>query len=237
MSNSPNSVSSEALQQVVAFAALTLAAVGLVAILTFSGRAVFQPYFGRIPPLVAIALVASFGAVCLYILYIRGWFYVVNPGMTLRGIALSAALVALFAVESTLLDAVVRFPQDLNVPLPQALAFYPASAYVVEIVFHVLPLTLLLVALDRLGGRTPFSYVLWVSIVLAALLEPTYQLAFQERPFTWAGAYMWARLFVFSLIQLALFRRFDFVTMYSFRLLYYAYWHIIWGYLRLHVLF
>jgi hypothetical protein len=33
------------------------------------------------------------------------------------------------------------------------------------------------------------------------------------------------------------FRRYDFVTMYSFRLFYYAYWHIAWGVIRLRVFF
>ena len=42
-----------------------------------------------------------------------------------------------------------------------------------------------------------------------------------ERPYTWTAVYLWARLFAFNLIQLSIFRRFDFVSMYSFRLLYY----------------
>ena len=195
---------------------------GLVAILSVSNSAFFRPYFGKIPPLAVIGLLIPVGALCLYILYSKGWFYVFNPPATLRGIALAAAIVALFAVEVTVFDVIAPFPQDINVPLPQSLLFYPAIAYVVEIVFHVLPLTLVLLALDRFGGRIPFEHLVWIGIVLVALLEPTYQLAFLGRPISSAGAYLWARLFVFSLIQLALFRRFDFVTMLSFRLFYYA---------------
>ena len=40
-------------------------------------------------------------------------------------------------------------------------------------------------------------------------------------------------LFLFGVVDLWLFRRFDFVTMYAFRMLYYAYWYVAWGTLRL----
>lgn len=37
--------------------------------------------------------------------------------------------------------------------------------------------------------------------------------------------------------RLALFKRYDFVTMYTFRLVYYLLWHIVWGVIRLRLLF
>jgi hypothetical protein len=40
-----------------------------------------------------------------------------------------------------------------------------------------------------------------------------------------------------AFLQLYVFRRFDFASMYAFRLVYYAYWHILWGVIRLKVLF
>jgi hypothetical protein len=42
---------------------------------------------------------------------------------------------------------------------------------------------------------------------------------------------------VINLVQLTLFRRYDFLTMYAFRLVYYLVWHVAWGHLRLQVLF
>ena len=38
-------------------------------------------------------------------------------------------------------------------------------------------------------------------------------------------------------LQLYVLRRFDFASMYTFRLIYYGYWHIAWGVIRLEVLF
>jgi hypothetical protein len=45
------------------------------------------------------------------------------------------------------------------------------------------------------------------------------------------------QIYVINLQQLRIFRRFDFTSMYAFRLLYYLFWHILWGNLRLVVLF
>ena len=230
-------MSEEARLQVAAFAALSLAAFGFVVILSFWQAEAFQPYFGRIPPLVAITLVIVAGALSMRRLYVGGWFRVVNPRMARKGIALSAAVVLVFALEVTVLDILVRFPENINVPSPQALLFYPVIGYVVEVVFHLMPLALFLTLLERRGKGSTTTRMVWFCIILTALLEPTYQLAFVERPYTWTAVYLWARLFAFNLIQLSIFRRFDFVSMYSFRLLYYAYWHIAWGYARLRLLF
>ncbi len=44
-------------------------------------------------------------------------------------------------------------------------------------------------------------------------------------------------LLVFGAVQLSIFRRFGFVPMYTTRLVYYALWHVAWGWARLHLLF
>jgi hypothetical protein len=41
-------------------------------------------------------------------------------------------------------------------------------------------------------------------------------------------------LLAFGLVQLYVFRRFGFASMYSLRLAYYSLWHIAWGTTRLH---
>ena len=37
--------------------------------------------------------------------------------------------------------------------------------------------------------------------------------------------------------ELLIFKRYDFIAMYAFRLVYYLIWHIVWGYARLRSLF
>jgi hypothetical protein len=50
-------------------------------------------------------------------------------------------------------------------------------------------------------------------------------------------AYVGLHIFLIGLVQLLLFTRYDFITMYTFRLSYYAIWHILWGHLRLNLIF
>lgn len=218
-------------------AGLSLWAAGLVALLSRTHSVYFQPYFGLIKPMAAIALVIVVGAGALYLLYRRGWFMVLKMGIGLRGVTVAAIGATLFGIEVIILDLTVPFPADINVPLPHALPFYPAIAYVVEVVFHALPLAILLTGLSWLPLRMKTASLLWIAMILTALLEPTFQLSFVARPFTWVVGYLWLRLFVFDMVQLMLFRRYDFVTMYVFRLIYYFYWHIAWGTLRLGILY
>jgi hypothetical protein len=42
---------------------------------------------------------------------------------------------------------------------------------------------------------------------------------------------------VFNAVQMSIWRHYDFVSMYTMRLVYYLQWHIVWGSVRLHVLF
>jgi len=90
-------------------------------------------------------------------------------------------------------------------------------------------------ALPGLSGPTsqeanPNS-VVWFCIILASFLEPIFQLG-------WGfSVYVGLYVFAFNLLELYVFRRYDFVSMYSFRLVYYIHWHIVWGYVRLQLLF
>ena len=78
---------------------------------------------------------------------------------------------------------------------------------------------------------------MWIGIFVVAALEPTFQVTSEEEPSSWAAAYTWAHILAFGLLQLYVFRRYDFLSLYSFRLFYYAYWHIAWGVMRLELLF
>jgi hypothetical protein len=44
-------------------------------------------------------------------------------------------------------------------------------------------------------------------------------------------------IYVFNALQLYVFKRYDFLSMYAFRLVYYLHWHVVWGYMRLQLLF
>jgi ABC-type uncharacterized transport system YnjBCD permease subunit len=223
----------------VALGLVSLGAIGCTAILSlFPGRP-FERYFGSINPLLAVASVTVAGVVSLGFLDSRGWFAMVSTGRTRRGLAVSATFATLFAVSVVPADLLLRFPRDLNVPPPQSLFFYPVIGYVVEIALHACPLALLLLLLGSFWKQLNPNSRVWLCILLASLLEPILQmrLGYSGKPLSWAEGFVAVHVFAFNLLQLYVFRQYDFVSMYAFRLVYYLYWHVIWGYLRLHWLF
>jgi hypothetical protein len=85
-----------------------------------------------------------------------------------------------------------------------------------------------------------FRRVVWLSMLLVSVLEPVYQLVASppsSQHSGWAAAFVALLVFLINLVQLLIFRRFGFVSMYAFRLAYYLIWHIAWGHIRLLVLF
>lgn len=222
-----------------AFAATSLVAAAVTAIVYLFRGTYFRPYFGDINPLLAIALAIVCGGISLRFLKSRGWFAICAKGKTLRGVILSAAFTTAFAAAIILLDLVVGFPRDLNVPAPWSLLFYPAMAYVVETLLHALPIALLLALFGKRFKSLRRDRLVWIFIVIVSLIEPIFQLraGFAGQTRSWLDAYVGLHVFAFNLVELGVFRRYGFISMLSFRLIYYLYWHILWGYIRLQLLF
>ena len=154
----------------------------------------------------------------------------------MRGVAVGAGLATVLGIAIVIADLVFRYPEDMNAPIPQALAFYPSVGLIAEVVFHILPLTLVLIALLPFRDRLGTHRATWIAITLVAVAEPTFQVFFggEVPPL---AVYTWIHVFAIAFLQLYVFRRYDFVSMYSLRLVYYAFWHLIWGALRLKLLF
>jgi hypothetical protein len=197
----------------------------------------FAPYFGPVPPLLALAGVAGLGTVALTYLRARAGFCVVRR-VPPRERLLPPAVAALLVLPVVAVDLLGGFPRELNVPLPTALVFYPLIGAVAETVFHAVPLALLMAVLRRPLRGLGAERTVWICIVLASSIEPTFQvmMARGSSP-VWATTYVGLHLAVFNLLALSLFRRVDFLAAYLFRLAYYLIWHIVWGVVRLDLLF
>lgn len=217
-------------RQGVALGVLSLAIAGLIGILSVSRSALFGPYFGMIPPQAAIALVILVGVVSLVFLHSRGGFEIYSSD-SFRGMAFAMTVATLFGIVQVFVDLVIHFPKELNVPPPQSLAFYPVMAYVVEACFHALPLALLLAVLGPLSKKANTDVVVWLCFLLVSCLEPIVMVRLGF------SAYVGLFVFAFNLSQLYVFRRYDFVSMFTFRCVYYLEWHILWGYVRLRLPF
>jgi hypothetical protein len=223
-------------RQYLSFAALSLAALGLTAILLPSSGAYFKRFFGGADPILVVLAAGVVGAAALGFLGQCG-FEILKGRATLRGTSLSGVLATILALAIVIADLVIRYPQDTNVPMPQALLFYPSIGFVAEIVFHVAPLAVLMLVLTPFRKRVGPDRLVWFCIFFVAALEPSFQVLFEGKPLSWALVYTWIHVFAISFLQLYVFRRFDFMSMYAFRLFYYAYWHVLWGVLRLNLLF
>ncbi len=223
--------------QVAAYLALALAALICILVLLPTSDRHFRRFFGPLNPLLVLGVATVAGMVSLWALRSGYGFAILRGRSTLRGAALSLALATALAVAIVVADLFIRYPQDMNVPVPQALLFYPAVGFIAEIVFHVLPLALLLLVLSPLAGFLGRERIVWLGVLLVALLEPTFQILFERKALSWGAAYTWLHVFAIAGLQLVVFRRFDFVSMVAFRLFYYAYWHVLWGVIRLRVLF
>ena len=217
-------------------AVIMIIVIGLTGLLNYWNASVFQRFFGGLHPVVLVFAMFVLGFYLLYFLLAKDWF-VIFKKENLRGLVRYSGLTIVFAAISIALDVKVGFPEEMNIRLPEAWLFYPAIAFFVEILFHVLPLSLLLITLTSFFSKVKYQKLLWVCILIVAFLEPTYQVVFMDSSPAWAVAMVWLNLFVFNLVQLWIFKQYDFIAMLSFRLLYYLIWHIIWGYIRLELLF
>jgi hypothetical protein len=221
-----------------AFAILFGGATAATVVLIAAGSRSFEKYFGDGNPVLVLVAVGAVGFLILRFLHAHAGFEIYSAGHR-RGVMVGAQFATTLAVPVILVDVLVGFPRDMNVLPPESLAFYPAIGFVAEIVFHIIPIAVLFVVLKPLFRRLPPSSLIWTCLVLTSLVEAGFQVVFggTGEALSFLGAYVGVHLFVFGLCQMYVFRRYDFVSMYAFRIVYYLYWHIAWGTIRLDVLF
>jgi hypothetical protein len=193
----------------------------------------FAPFFGSAPPLVVIGVALVVGAVCLAFVLPREGFEAFAREKVARGSAMAAAIATGFGALIVVIDLVFPLPVDINVPLPRALWFYPVMGLVAEVVFHLVPLSLVLIAMRPLSGYLSEGRRAWVAIAAAALIEPAFQAAFTTGMTPMGTAVITLHVLGINASQLFVFKRFDFVSAFVLRLVYYLWWHIFWGTLRL----
>lgn len=218
--------------QLRAFVVVSIALVALFAELSHVDGAVLAQYIDGLHPILVAALAASIGMACFAVLVPDSGFAVIRTGVTRQGVGVAALVATAFAAVIIVVDSFfVRYPRNINAPLPVGLVLYPALGLVVEIIFHVLPLTLLWLTLRMLGLAAKRGWMA-AALIVVAVIEPTFQIEVERQP-----GFTWIHVLLFNSAQLLLFKRYDFVTMASLRLFYYVYWHMAWGVARLHLLF
>lgn len=206
-----------------------------VVILLFWDPPIFRRFLGATNALIVFLGAMFPGFWAIYWLTTRHRLSIHEKG-SLSAAFRTHGVVLLFPCIAILVDLAIVFPRDTNILFPKSLLFYPAIAFLVEVLFHLLPLWVVLFLLD-IFARSKMKQSMWLGLVVVALLEPTFQIFFMESLPIWASVVIWCNLFAFNLFQLNTFRRYGFFVMYILRLIYYLIWHILWGALRLEILF
>ncbi|WP_273565691.1 hypothetical protein [Maribacter halichondriae] len=219
-----------------ALAIVIVLVLGGVGLLSYSNSSFFQRFLGEVNPLLAISLSGVLGFLSLSFLLSKEWF-TIHKKYPLKKVLPYTGLTLLFASVAILIDINIVYPADMNIPFPESLLFYPVIAFLVEIIFHVLPLTLLLIVATSVFRKSDCGKLVLPCILIVALFEPTYQIIFMDNYPIWATGAVWINLFLFNITQLFIFKKYGFLSMYVLRLVYYLFWHIIWGALRLELLF
>lgn len=215
---------------------MTVAATLAATAVSLSGSDAFARYLGPVPPAIATIIAGVSGYAALASLRRGGWLLQTPQGTGTAPFARLVLLATGFAVLTIVMDIAAPYPRDINVRLPAGLLFYPAIGFVADIVFHLVPLALLLVVFTILGLAPRIAFA--GALVLTAASEPAFQVitGMGTGPI-WRDLGLSVHLFAFGLVQLAILRRHGFTAMLGFRLIYYLHWHILWGAARLTLLF
>lgn len=216
---------------------ISLWVMGLTWLTGYTGITRFQLFFGSINPLIVVFFVVLLGFFLLSFLSSKAGL-VIYSRRAHREVFYSYMLAAVLFAGIAVVDLKIGFPKDMNAEFPESLLFYPSIGFVVEVLFHLLPLSLFFFLLTISSKKIDNEKIMWAGILLVSLLEPVFQaLPDIERYPLWVSVYVGLNVYMINLIQLAIFKKYDFISMYSFRLVYYLLWHILWGYLRLKLLF
>ena len=195
-------------------------------------RSVFETYFGPVNPIVVMAGATMVGLVTMAYLEQTSDFAVLGPGQWRDAVSIIGWLVPLLAAAAIGADIVLRYAEDTNAAMPDALRFYPAIAVFVEIALHAVPIAVLITIVGKPAG---FDVTFWRIAIPVALIEAVLQAVYAESIGT--SVFSAVHLMVFGVAQAWMFWRFGFVWMLAFRLAYYALWHVAWGVARLELLF
>ena len=121
---------------------------------------------------------------------------------------------------------------SIHIAWPASLLIYPGGAIIVEVVYRIflVPLLLWFVSSVILRGRQQ-ERTFWIIALATALLEPISQdlHAVIAGPSRGTFAVVFVEDFVLNILQAWLFRRQGFLSAILLRVVFYLFWHILWG--------
>ena len=225
--------------QYFAFLILSLFALILALIIYLKSPQILHRFIGDMHPLIVIFIIIILGFLPLPFLLSKTQFLIYQK-RNFKGLMISAALASIFSIFVIIADFFLVYPADINITFPVSLIFYPAIGYFAEILFHLLSLSIVIFISTTLFRKSRNKKIIWISIIIVSFIEPIYQIIAMGVSNQYSLSILvhtGLNVFLINLSQLIIFKYYDFISMYFFRLVYYLFWHILWGYLRLEILF
>ena len=221
--------------QIKAFVILSGGMLALTAIACINNTDLFKRFLDMLHPELVVYICSLAGLFAILLLMKTTPFRILGKTPS-KGIFWSMVLALPFGTVIILIDLLAPFPEDIALPLPVSLLIYPAMGFVAEIIFHILPFTILVFVYGQTVQESRITKIIGISILITAFVESIYHmvnLSGSVQFSNWILLLVGFHILLFSLCQLILFRRYDFFSMYTFRIAYYLIWHVAWGTFRL----
>lgn len=223
--------------QYVTLGAISLITVFITGVLQFSSGEIYPRFFGGLNPLLTFLVIIGLGILSLKYLDSHSGLALFEG--TMKGFWFSTGLALIFGIIVITADFLIIFPADTHILFPISIPFYFTIGLFAELLFHVLPITLAMVTFGLVFKVSSQRLCLILSLITASLFEPVFQVVFMfdghYHPLS--IIFVGIHLFLINISQMVIFKRFDFASMLLFRWVYYLIWHVVWGYLRLEILF
>lgn len=200
---------------------------------------ILHRFTGRISPFSATLVLLLAGFTSLSYLTSKTSI-LIHQRNNYKGIYIAAGLASIFGTMVIIADLFLLYPEDINAEFPVSIPFYPAIGFFAEILFHLFPFTIFVFFLSGFRKKVTNECVILCGIAAVSFIEPFYQLTAMGGNGRYSPALLihtGVNVFLISILQLIIFKKYDFISMYVFRLVYYLIWHIIWGHFRLQILF
>jgi len=221
------------------YASFVILSIIAVFLLNNRDSGIFERFIGGISPVMLFILAGTAGWLVLIRLSKRYELDIFIP-LNFSNIRHVLTAVSIFSLFIVLFDLKFPFPEEINILFPASLLFYPAIAFFVEIVFHLIPILIITEALKPFQGKIQKQNILKIALIIAAVSEPLYhvfQMLNDKYYQTGFVIIIGIHILFINLFQVYLYKRYSFLHMYLFRFCYYMVWHVVWGILRLEIMF
>ena len=122
----------------------------------------YSLFLGKNNPVLVILALSVGGYLLLSLLRNYGFRIHQTGDNKQRLVMFAYAPVLAFCI--AVVDLLVIFPVDMNILFPQSISYYPALGFVVEVIFHLAPLSIVLFSVNKVFGRLS-ELSIWVGVL------------------------------------------------------------------------